>query len=197
MSSSPASNTLVGLASSVTQVQTGAAEEVMRRARNVLPAGLPTHLRIAAVLEEDWRSLQGSREPVISALASAMSDAKTDLLVVNILGVALATAGEDGVIELVPLLSHEVFWIRAYAAFGIGSLERTSRWAVPLLLRALDGPPSDWTAYTIIRALGTIGGRHATSALESMAGQHRHVLPPDQHLLQALEEALASARLQE
>jgi len=136
-------------------------------------------------------------DTVIKGLLAAMVADTTDLLAVSIIGQAIATAGEDGLTELLPLLSHDTFWIRAYAAAGIGSLDNSARWAVPSLGRALSRSSLDWTGYTIIRALGNIGGPTALDFLQKLAIEQRVASPLDPHLLQALEEALASARSQE
>jgi hypothetical protein len=157
---------------------------------------LDLYQRLTAMLAEDWRAITQPREPIIKALATAMADPETDLLVVNVLAYALATAGEDGLTELLPLLSHEDFSVRAYAAEGLGSLDNTGRWAVPALHRALAACQSDWEAYTIIRALGHIGGGEATAVLEGLAERERRRTPQDGPLLEALEQALAAIRSQ-
>jgi hypothetical protein len=190
-------NAILGLASSLPTDRQRAAADVMKRARGDELSALSLHRRFTAVLAADWRLLPQPHEPIIKALSSAMGNPTTDLLVVNILAYALAAAGEDGLTELLPLLSHEVFWVRAYAAEGLGSLDNKGRWAVPALCRALESCQLDWTAYTMIRALGNIGGTQATAVLESMAAKHRGDSPPDPYLLEALEGALAAARAQE
>jgi len=148
------------------------------------------------VLAEEWQRIGAERERVIGELARAMVDRKTDLVAVNVLAYALATAGEDGLTELLPLLSHETFWIRAYAAEGLGSLDNRARWAVPALCQALSACISDWTAYTIMRALGNIGGDDAMLILQAIGRRARSAQTPDKHLIEAIEAALAAAYMQ-
>src|SRR4051794_33510616 len=97
MSQPPELNVILGLASTVAEVQARAAQLVMGRARNVRPAELTSTQRMVAVLKEDWECLRDPRAPIIDALAARMGNPDTDLIVENILGIALATAGEDGV----------------------------------------------------------------------------------------------------
>jgi HEAT repeat protein len=126
-----------------------------------------------------------------------MADPKTNLLEVNLLGYALAAAGEDGVTKLLELLGHDDFSVHTYAAEGLGSLGNRARRAVPALCRALEHSAADWTGFTIIRALGNIGGPRAVAALQTVAAAARRVNPPDGPLVQALEGALAAALAQE
>ena len=154
---------------------------------------LAPHQRFIRVFEEEWRALECERDDAVRALARAMADSKTGLLEVNLLAYALASAGEDGVTELLELLRHEDFSVHTYAAEGLGALDNRARWAVPALCRALERSAADWTGFTIIRALGNIGGERAIAVLQSVAAAARRADPADQLLVQALEAALAAA----
>ena len=175
-------------------VRQRAAAAVMARSRDRDPAGvLATHQQFIRIFEEEWRALESDREDAVLALARTMVDPKTGLLEVNLLAYALASAGEDGVTELLELLRNEDFSVHTYAAEGLGSLDNRARWAVPALCSALERSAADWTGFTIIRALGNIGGPRAIAVLQSVAATARHVDPPDKQLLRALEGALATA----
>lgn len=174
-----------------------AAFVVLHRVKEIKGDELSLQQKMNVILREDWRGLPDSHDELIKGLVVAMVADTTDLLAVSIIGQAIATAGEDGLTELLPLLSHDAFWIRAYAAAGIGTLDNGARWAVPSLCRALSLSDLDWTGQTIIRALGSIGGPAALDFLHELAIEERASSPLDLPLLQALEEALASARSQE
>jgi HEAT repeat protein len=148
-------------------------------------------------LEEAWRASELDRQDLVQRLARKMADPITNLLEVNLIAYALASAGEDGVTALLDLLSHKDFAVHGYAAEGLGSLDNRARWAVPALCRALERSYTQWSADIIVRALGNIGGDQAIAALQSLAASARGVESPTHHLVQGLEAALASAFLQD
>jgi hypothetical protein len=87
--------------------------------------------------------------------------------------------------------------VRTYAAEGLGSLDNRARWAVDELCCFLDRSEADWTGFTVIRALGTVGGEKAVQKLQARAAEAHREDPPDSYLLQALEAAISRAFLQE
>jgi HEAT repeat protein len=153
--------------------------------------------RTVAILEEEWRACGETRSDLIASLVRTMSSRDTDLVSVNVIAYALASAGEDGVTELIGLLSHSDFAVRTYAAEGLGSLDNRARWAVPKLARILERSGANWTGFTVMRALGNIGGTEAIAILQSVAARARASEHTDEHLLSAVEAALASALLQQ
>lgn len=156
----------------------------------------PFSQRMVEILATEWASIGSEKDAVISGLANVFADSETDLLSVNIIAYALASAGEDGVTELLRLLEHQDFSVNTYAAEGIGALNNRARWAVPALVRSLGRARQPWTHFTVIRALGSIGGTHAISSLQSLARAARDDKRPDEDLLRSLEAALSAALLQ-
>lgn len=187
-------NLLIELSSADASTRRRAAGEILSRTHEEgfdEVEALPQ--RTVRLFEEQWRSLASRRDDLIASLSRLIVDRETDLLSVNLLAYALASAGEDGVAELLQLLEHPDFPVRTYAAEGLGSLDNRARWAVPALCRFLDRSAADWTGFTIIRALGNIGGVQAIAVLQSIAGDARRRAPPDEELLHALEGALSVA----
>ena len=156
----------------------------------------PLAQRTVSLLTEEWASITADRENLTRSLSRIIADRQTDLLSVNVLAYALASAGEDGVTELLALLEHDDFSVNTYAAEGIGALDNRARWAVPALIRFLERADQPWTRYTIIRALGNIGGAEAISILQAVASVARQQAPVDDDLLRSLESALVSALVQ-
>ena len=194
---SSASEVLRALATREPATQRRAAADVIRQARMADPGDAELRNKATALFARGWRELGPEQEVVLGVLVDALSDPATDLLVVNILAYAVASAGEDGLTELLSLLKHEDFAVRAYAAEGLGSLDNSARWAVPHLCRALGSAPSEWNTYVIVRALGNIGGGRALGVLQALADRERSAAKPDGIMLQVVEAALASALSQE
>lgn len=188
---------LIGLASQDSAVSRAAAVALMSLVRDEGSDPVVTlPQRAVTVLEAQWHPVT-DRDELLIDLRRAMVDPSTDLLTVNLLAYALASAGEDGVTELVGLLDHSDFSIRSYAAEGVGSLDNRARWAIPALCRRLERARADWAGFTLIRALGNIGGQEAINVLQSVTKRARQSASPDIHLLEAVESALAAAITQE
>lgn len=197
MSDYGGSTALLRLASSDQAVRRRAAFEIINRTRSDAAEEIqPLAQRAVSVLSEEWRSITDQKDRIIGALSETIADPKTDLVSVNILAYALASAGEDGVTELLGLLEHDDFSVNTYAAEGIGALDNRARWAVPAIIRFLERARQPWTRNTIIRALGNIGGADSISRLQALASRARQQDPADDELLQSLESALATALLQ-
>ncbi len=85
--------------------------------------------------------------------------------------------------------------LRHKAAVGIGVLDRSARWAVPSLVKALREEEQPLVVYNLVNAIGRIGGAEAVEYLESMYRFHREAAVQDDDLLEHLEHALSHARL--
>lgn len=193
----PTQTALLRLASSDETVRRKAVLELVAKDLNDgAEETQPFAQRTVSLLEDEWASITSEKDRVIGSLSRIIADPQTDLLSVNILAYALASAGEDGVTELLGLLEHDDFSVNTYAAEGIGALDNRARWAVPALIRFLERAHQPWTHDTIIRALGNIGGAEAISVLQAVAAGARQQAPVDDDLLRSLEGALASALVQ-
>jgi len=191
------SATLLRLSSSDEAVRRRVVLEIIRKTRSDDSEEIrPLAQRTVALLSEEWESITSQKERIIRSLSATMADPRTDLISVGILAYALASAGEDGVTELLGFLEHDDFSVNTYAAEGIGALDNRARWAVPALIRSLGRAEQPWTRTIIIRALGNIGGTDSVSKLQAIATVARQQNPPDDDLLRSLESALASALVQ-
>jgi hypothetical protein len=132
---------------------------------------------------------------LVPALSDVFQHPETGLLHAEIVGMALAQQGEDGTGELVGLLCSPDFVLRHKAVIGLSTLGRRGRWAVPTLVRLLEGESQPLVVWNIIDALGRIGGRQAVEALLGF----RPRLPADagEEIFAALDQALALARATE
>jgi len=133
-----------------------------------------------------WAEYGLDRAPLIAKLVEAMKDSSTDLLTVNVLGIVIAGAGEDGVTELIPLLQHDDYVVRGYAAEGIGSLYASARWALPMLEFALHSDALGMAS----RAIAKIGGREAIRIFEEQLAVARE-FPPNPNSIEFYETMLA------
>lgn len=147
------------------------------------------------VLDQEWDSMGPVRRFLWAPLASAFR-IEPQLIGMEVMAMALASEGEDGLSELIGLLESDDFIFRHKAAVGFGALGRTERWAVPVLLRALKREPESLIVSNIVAALGRIGGQKAEGVLEALYAQQRASDQPDPLLVQQLEEALSHARTQ-
>lgn len=147
------------------------------------------------VLDQEWTSMGPMRRFLWAPLASAFRD-EPQMIGMEVMAMALALEGEDGLSELFGLLESDDFVLRHKAAVGFGALGRTERWAVPALVRALLQEPQPLIASNIVAALGRIGGEEAVGVLEGLYAQQRASDQTDALFVQQLEEALSHARIQ-
>jgi hypothetical protein len=150
---------------------------------------------LRVVLDEEWNSLGPVRRFLCDPLASAFR-VEQQMIGMEVMAMALAVEGEDGLSELLGFLESDDFVFRHKAAVGFGALGRTERWAVPVLMRALRRESQPLIVANIAAALGRIGGADAVIALEALYAQERASDHPDKLLVQQLEEALSHARIQ-
>ncbi len=117
----------------------------------------------------------------------------SDLLTMDALAMALATQGEDGAGELLPLLKSEDFTIRHMAAVGLSLLDRSGRWAVQTLLQALAEEDQPLIVANLTAALGRIGGQGAILGMARMLEDIRRSSEPDANRCELIEEGLRAA----
>jgi hypothetical protein len=147
------------------------------------------------VLESELDSLGPVRRCLWASLTSVFR-VEPEMIGMEVMAIALAIEGEDGLSELIGFLESDDFIFRHKAAVGFSALGRTERWAVPLLMRALDRETQPLIVANIAAALGRIGGTDAVAALEALYAEQRASEHPEHLLVQQLEEALAYARIQ-
>lgn len=151
--------------------------------------------RFSIALSAEWRAVGGPREALVPGLVTTLTEEKS-LLTIEIAAMALAAQGEDGLTALVDLLDHRDFAIRSKAVIAIGLLDRSARWAVPTLIRAISRESVGLVVADLIRALGRIGGTEATNALVALLANLDQAANPDDGLKADVVRALAHARLE-
>ena len=187
---------LWNLAAPDARARVSAVGRLYTRGRTLEPNATNYVDRLGSVLLEEWRAV-GTRSPLLVApLVQALCQDPA-LHTMEVIALALALQGEDGVTELVELLDTSDFAVRAKAANAIGALRKSARWAVPKLLRALQAESNGIVTFSLLNALGRIGGKEALAALEAMYSAQCESAAPDQHVIDALEDALALARVKE
>src|SRR5690606_14871884 len=112
------------------------------------------------------------------------------------IAMALVLQGEDGATELLPYLASGEFALQHKAAVAFGLLDRSGRWAVGAILRALEVESQSLIVYNLVHALGRIGGAEAVAALEAMYTSARRSPGADDALVKELEAGLVLARIQ-
>jgi HEAT repeat protein len=168
---------------------------LLDRRRSGSLAELDASESLARALADEWEALGREGASLVPALSAAFQHPDTGLLHAEIVGMALAQQGEDGMGELVGLLDSDDFVLRHKAVIGLGTLGRRGRWAVPALVRLLERESQTLVVWNVIDALGRIGGQPAIDVLTGL----RPRLPPDVsgEVLATLDQALALARTQE
>jgi HEAT repeat protein len=169
---------------------------VFKRARASLSPEHDLADRFREALTVEWRDVGPSREALVNPLVTTLTQ-EENLLTIEIAAMALATQGEDGLTALMAVLGHDDFAVRSKAVIGIGLLDRSARWAVPLLRRALVDEPVWLLTADLLRALGRIGGQEAEATLCAVLDGLDKTRPRDEALCQVALESLAAVRLAE
>lgn len=141
-------------------------------------------------LRAEWRRLGPAGSRLVPGLLRNLISRNTDLLTMAALAMALATQGEDGAGELLPLLKSEDFTIRHMAAVGLSLLDRSGRWAVQTLLQALAEEDQPLIVANLTAALGRIGGQGAILGMARMLEDIRRSSEPDANRCELIEEGL-------
>src|SRR5690606_12361302 len=97
--------------------------------------GLMDGLR--SVLLDEWEAL-GPRSPLLVAPLALAFREEPSLMTLEMIAMALVLQGEDGATELLPYLASGEFALQHKAAVAFGLLDRSGRWAVGAILRALE-----------------------------------------------------------
>ena len=150
--------------------------------------------RFKVALAVEWRETGADRERLLSGLVTTLTEDE-NLLTIEMAAIALAAQGGDGLTALVDLIDHPDFAVRSKAIIGIGVIDRSARWAVPILVRAISREPIWLVVADLVRALGRIGGREAADALVSILGHLDSGDNPDLALKGEVMRALANVRL--
>ena len=194
MTISMLAHNLEKLASADSTTRSQGAMGVFKRARATLSPEHDLADRLREALSVEWREVGPAREGLVGSLVTTLTE-EEGLLTIEIAAMALATQGEDGLTALMPLLEHKDFVIRSKAVIGIGILDRSARWAVPILHRALRKEPVWLVTADLLRALGRIGGQNAEAALCSVLDLLEKARPRDEPLCQVAIASLATVRL--
>lgn len=168
---------------------------ILKRAQSESP-GLETTEGMVEACRAEWREIESGRAELVSAILRTLMTYR-DIVVAESCAMALATEGEQGLSALIELHNHEHGGMRNMAFLGLGFLDRSSRWALPQLLRSLSQQPVGSAKAGIVFALGHVGGIEAKAALSSLVEQLKGSERKDQALLVGAEEALARCQSQE
>jgi hypothetical protein len=145
-----------------------ALDALMARAREGSLAELDVSEALARTLDNEWEALGRAGPGLVPALSAIFQDPRAGLLHVEIVGLALAQQGEDGMGELIGLLDSEDFVLRHKAVVGLGTLGRRGRVAVPALARLLETESQPLIVWNAVDALGQIGGPEAVKVLSGV-----------------------------
>lgn len=189
-------SSLEHLASADPKTRARGANEVFKRARATFTPEHDLLDRFREALRIEWQQVGPTRQALVEPLVTTLTQEES-LLTIEIAAMALATQGEDGLTALLPLLHHDDFAIRSKAVIAIGLLDRSARWAVPVLRRALMDEPVWLVMADLVRALGRIAGKEAEATLLSLLAALERARPKDEALCQVVLESLASLRLAE
>jgi hypothetical protein len=124
-------------------------------------------------LEEAWRGIAPPRGELVAGLVEVV---RRNLILLSpevptaqVAAAALALEGEDGVTELLKLVTYDDFLVRGKVAAALSLARPSIRSAVPTLIGALDREPLEYVQRRIIATLGQIGGQEAIAKLEDLA----------------------------
>jgi hypothetical protein len=151
---------------------------------------------VREILLREWEQLGTESAALVDPLVARFTSPDTSMLDMEIIAPALALQGEDGLTELIAFLHSDDFVLRHKAAVGLGVLGRSARWAVPTVIRALYAESQPLVRRNLLHVLGCIGGPIAVDTLENIYSKLRESEKPDPVTLEAVEGALASARIE-